>query len=172
MEKGNSNADLFEMAVQAEKTAMNLYLTLVQKFLHLPEVTAFWQGMLEDEITHARELESIRGSLNSEVLNAPADPSLLEKAHKACDCAILDKLESVADLDDAYELANEFEHSEVNTVFAALITDFTGLDDKARFASNELQVHLAKLMDFPSKFGVAVERKKMLVRTPVSQVLA
>jgi hypothetical protein len=172
MERDNSNAELFEMAVQAEQAGMSLYLALVQKFLHSPQVTAFWQGMLEDEITHARELERIRGSLSPDMLNAPADPGLLQKAGRACDRMILDRLGSVADLDDAYQLANEFEHSEVNTVFASLTADFTSEDEKARFASDELQLHLAKLMDFPSKFGDAAKRRKMSVRMPVRQVPA
>jgi hypothetical protein len=172
METDNSNATLFETALQAEQAGMNLYLALVQKFLHSPQVTAFWQGMLEDEITHARELEAIRSSLSPEVLDAPADASLLQKARKACDCTISAGLESVTNLDDAYQLANEFEHSEVNTVFASLTADFTGEDEKARFASNELQLHLAKLMDFPSKFGDANKRRKMSVRIPARQVPA
>jgi hypothetical protein len=172
MEKDDSNAALFEIAIGAEQAGMGLYLGLVQRFLHVPEIAGFWQEMLKDEITHARELERVRHSLKPDLLQAPADPSLLQKARKSCDCAILDKLESVANLDDAYELANEFEHSEVNTVFAALMTDFTGQDDKARFASNELQLHLAKLVDFPSMFGEAGNRRSVVVRGPICRVPA
>jgi len=172
MENDNSNAALFEIAIGAEQAGMSLYLGLVQRFLHVPEIAVFWQEMLKDEITHARELERVRRSLKSDILQAPADPSLLQKARQACDCTTLDKMESVANLDEAYELANEFEHSEVNTVFAALMTDFTGEDEKARFASNELRLHLAKLMDFPSKFGDAGKRRSVAVRGPICQVPA
>jgi hypothetical protein len=172
MEHNNSNAALFEIAIGAEQAGMSLYLGLVQRFLHVPEIAGFWQDMLEDEITHAKELERVRHSLKPDLLQVPADPVLLQKASEACDCTILDKLESVADLDDAYQLANEFEHSEVNTVFAALMTDFTGQDDKARFASNELQLHLAKLVDFPSKFGDAGKRRIVAVRGPICRVPA
>ena len=75
-------------------------------------------------------------------------------------------------MDDAYELANEFEHSEVNAVFAALMADFAAEDYRAKFASDELQLHLAKLMDFPSKFGDAEKRRKVAVRRPAYEVPA
>ena len=102
---------LFELAITAEKAVRDFYLGLAKKFSHLPQVSTFWKGMLTDEMKHAQGLEGFRRSLTPEQLSAPADPNLVGKAKKVLDISIQHSLDSIANLDDAYELAHALEHS-------------------------------------------------------------
>jgi rubrerythrin len=165
MPNDDSNAKLFELAIGAEKTAMDLYLGLLKRFSFLPEVSGFWNEMLKDEIQHAQELKNIRDSLRPSQLSLPADPSLLQKARKVLEFSVSDRLNSITTLDDAYELAHEFERSEVNTVFAFLMNEFVSDEKKKKFALSELQVHLARLMDFSQIFGDAEQRRNTKVES-------
>jgi hypothetical protein len=166
MHKVDTKGTLFDLALDAEKAGMDLYLNLVKRFVHMPDVAEFWQGMLNDKIQHATELERIRSSLNAELLQNPAEEEHIQKARKAHDFQMHDKLQSVENLDDAYKLAGEFEHSEVNTVFRLIMDEFLDDERKRKFALAELRLHLAKLADFSSRFGDAEWRKKTEVRRP------
>ena len=170
MSNAASNATLFELAIGAEKAAMDFYLGLLKKFSFLPEVSDFWNGMLKDKIGHAQELENIRDSLRPSQLSLPADPSLLRKAQKVSRFSVRDRLNSFPTLDDAYELAHEFEHAEVNTVFACLMNEFVSDEKKKKCALSELQSHLAKLMDFSQTFGNVEWRKNIVLCEPGGRV--
>ncbi len=166
MHKIDSNGTLFELALSAEMAGMDLYLNLVKGFVHMPDVAEFWQSMLNDEIQHATELERMKNSLSADLLRAPADEGFIQKARKAYDFPMHDRLKSVENLDDAFELAREFEHSEVNKVFGLLMDEFLDDERKRKFALAELRLHLAKLADFSLRFGDAEWRKKTEVRKP------
>jgi rubrerythrin len=152
---------LFDLAIGAEIEAMHLYNGLAKRFSHHPEVANFWHGMLQDEIEHAQHLERVRSYLKSDQLQAPADQSLIEKAKNISRISVEEGLSSVETLDDAYELANEFEHSEVNRVFTFLMSELVPDEQKRKFAFAELQQHLSKLMDFSKSFGDVESRKKV-----------
>ncbi len=152
-------ATLFELAIVAEKAAGDFYLGLVEKFSHLPEVSTFWKGMLADEMQHSWELENIRNYLTPEQISAPADPHLLEKAKKVLGFSVKDSLDSITTLNDAYQLAHDLEHSEINTVFAFIMNKFISRKKQKEFILGELENHTQKIMKFSEILGDARWRK-------------
>ena len=160
MPKDTTVAALFELAIGAEKTAEELYRGLETKFAHHPEVANFWGQYAAEEVTHARWLERFRDSLNSEELSAPADPHTLEEARAVLGFSVEDALEQIRNLEDAYQLASELEHSETNTVFEFLVNHFSSDEKTQSFLRTQLRDHIGRLMiDLPTQFeGAAVRR--------------
>jgi Lhr-like helicase len=56
-------------------------------------------------------------------------------------------------LDDAYELAHELEHSEVNAVFQFLATDFVPSEERTEYVVAAITRHQNKLMRFNQSHG-------------------
>jgi len=166
MEKNETMATLFTLAINAEKAAQSFYRGLTKKFSYLPEISNFWKKMEEDEKYHARELENIFNSLPPDKLLVPADQPVLWKAKEVSKFSVEDNLDSIKTLEDAYQIANEFENSEINTVFAFLTRKFISSAERKRFVLSELKYHLAKLMGFPQSFGDAEWRKSVVSENP------
>jgi rubrerythrin len=154
--------DLFDLAISAERAAEALYRGLEAKFAHHPEVAAFWSRYAEDEDGHARWLERLKASLDAEQLEAPADPVMAESLRRLLDVPIEDRLAEVEDLEDAYQLVNELEHSETNAVFEFLITHFASEQTTPAFLRAQLRDHVTRLMvDFPIQFQTAEARHEI-----------
>ena len=64
---------VFQQAIKAERKARSLYLQFSKVFVHVPQVSAFWGGLAQDEEQHARALEKIQESLTNKQLTQPAD---------------------------------------------------------------------------------------------------
>jgi hypothetical protein len=156
---------LFELAMQAEKTAEEFYAGLAEKFRHLPEVAAFWLTFSKEEEGHALELEKIRGALSPDQLATLADPAVFLKATKNRNTSALTLLNSVRNLHEAYELAHELESGEVNAVYGFLMSRFIASDWRRQFVLSEIKVHQARIMQFSSTFG-GVEWRKGILATP------
>jgi hypothetical protein len=153
-------AQLFEMAIAAEKAAEELYHGLKSKFARHQEVADFWQEYADEEAMHANWLRQMRDSLTPEQLAQPADASILQSAHRAFQVSVEKALKGVKNLDDAYELVNDLENSETNAVFEFIIGCF-GEDEKAQtFLRSQLRDHIGRLIaDFPTQFRTATARR-------------
>jgi ferritin len=169
MPNAETTSTLFDLAIGAEIEAMNLYSRLAKKFSHHSDIANFWHGMLKDELTHAQQLEKTRNSLRPDQLQTIADPSLIQKVKSIHRVPVKDRLDAVETLDDAYELVNDFEHSEVNRVFTSLMSKFVSDEQKKKFALMELQDHLSKLMDFSKSFGDAGWRRNIKIHPKSDQ---
>ena len=145
-------ATLIELAIAAEQASQELYVRLTQKYSYRPQVADFWQKMSLDENAHARSLEKIRDSLTTEQLQAPVDPVVLEQAKRNASLSVEDKLNSISTLEDAYQLAHELEHSEINTVFEFITAEFISLDVQREFVAAQLKKHVARLGEFPEAY--------------------
>ncbi len=145
-------ATLIEFAIAAEKASQELYARLTQRHSYLPQVADFWQKMSLDENAHARSLEKIRDSLTTEQLQATVDPVVLEQAKRNASLSVEDKLNSISTLEDAYQLAHELEHSEINTVFEFITAEFISLDVQREFVAAQLKKHVARLGEFPEAY--------------------
>jgi rubrerythrin len=145
-------ATLIELAIAAEQASQELYVRLTQKYSYLPQIADFWQKMGLDENAHARSLEKIRDSLTTEQLQAPVDPVVLEQAKRNASLSVEDKLNSISTLEDAYQLAHELEHSEINTVFEFITAEFISLDVQREFVAAQLKKHVARLGEFPEVY--------------------
>jgi rubrerythrin len=156
---------LFESAIAAEKAAEALYRGLEAKFAHHQEAADFWKQYAAEEVGHARWLERLRGRLSAEQLAAPADPDVLQQAHRAIQFSVEHALKGVKDLEDAYQLANELENAETNAIFEFLITSFPRDEQTAPFLRAQLKSHVGKIMiEFPTQFHSVGMRRAIKAR--------
>ncbi len=155
-------AGLFELGIAAENAAEEIYRGLEKRFAHHPEVAGFWARYAGEEKGHARQLQQLRDRATPEQLSAPADPSLIYSLHNLLQPSVTEVLGRIQNLDEAYELANELEHSEINTVFEFLITRCSTDEKIQAFLKSLLQDHISRLMfGFPAQFRSAAKRREV-----------
>jgi hypothetical protein len=152
---------LFEMSLAAEARGRDFYHLMSQAFAHLPEVEEFWLSLVRDEGGHIAVLNRIRAGLNQAQLDEPVQPEVLARNRTILDILTDDRIASVATLDDAYELAHEFEHSELNRLFTFLATRYITQAERSAFVIHELLDHQAKLVDFGKCFGDRAWRREV-----------
>ncbi len=160
--------DLFEVAIQLEETAQALYSNWQSAFAAETAVAKFWQVYAEDEQRHASMLRSTRDRLALEQLAAIAPPDMLGVAVN-----MLNELQrnppAVRDLDEAYELAHQLEHSEVNTIFEFLLSHVLPEDalfrgSGAQMARKQVSEHTNRLLfEFPEHLRDAHTRRAIKV---------
>jgi len=149
----DTNSTLFELAIIAEKRAAHCYSALASLFRLHPEIHAFWKEMQADEEIHARMLGDLRDALESAELEREAEPSLVWKARDILRAAHHERVGEVATLADAYQLAHDLEHCEVNAVLSFLLHSHVPRADKGRFLDAVLVEHQDKLGRFAERVG-------------------
>jgi rubrerythrin len=155
-------AELFGLAIMAERAAEELYHGLEAKFAHHEDVAGFWQAYAEEEAMHAEWLERLQNSLTPEQLSAPANPGVLKEAHRALQVPVEKRLRDVRDLEDAYQLVSDLENSETNAVFDFLISNFSEDPETQAFLRSQLKDHIGKLaIDFPIQFRLNAVRRQI-----------
>jgi len=155
-------AELFELAIAAERAAQELYLGLAARFGHHQDVADFWRMYAGAEDGHARWLERIREKSPPGQLSELADPSVLEDARKFLRFSAQGALNGIRNLEDAYQLANDLENSEINVVFEFMITNFTSDEQARSFLRSQLRDHIAMLMTrFPTRFSHPAGRRSI-----------
>lgn len=154
--------ELFELAIEAERTAEALYRGLETKFAHQQEVADFWKRYAAEEAGHARWLGRLRDRVSPGQLAAPADPVMLRNARQALRLSVEHALKEVKDLEDAYQLTNELESAEMNTVFEFLITSFPADEQTPSFLRDQLKSHVDKItIEFLKQFQSTVARRAL-----------
>jgi rubrerythrin len=152
--------ELFDLALAAEETAEALYRRLAAMFAQQEQVAAFWRSFAAAEAGHAAWLRRLRERTEPQRLDTPADPLALEQARQASRLSVGQLLADVRTLEDAFDLANELEHSEINVVFEFLITNFAADQKTQDFLRRQLRDHVAKLTHgFPEAFSSPSQRK-------------
>ncbi len=156
----NTVDHLFTLAITAENAAEAMYLVLAQRFSPYAEVAQFWREMAHAETVHGRVLERMRTRLEPAVLGAPATTVILRQAQEAAREDVIAAAEAVVDLEEAFQLAHEIEHSEINTVFEFLVATFPENPATGEFLREQLQIHAQRLMQaFPAPYGTPSARK-------------
>ena len=155
---------IFDRAIEIEYKAANIYTGFSQLFSHMPEIMAFWKGMAEDEKRQMAELQEIRKSLTNEQLLLPCDKKITEKVAEINRLLSNEVNVSIKNLDDAYELSNELEFSEVNAIFKFLSAEFVPSGRRIQLVASELKHHQNKLMEFFNNFGDRNWRKGISIR--------
>lgn len=154
-------AQVFEIAMDAERKAGQLYHSFVSLFAAYPPAVELWTNLARDEGYHLRVLEQIRDGLPEETLLEEVDPLLWEQAE------ILRRLEKststfvVENMDEAYQLTHELEHSEVNTMFEFLVHAFSNGTEMETIALQQLREHLRRLLRAEELLGPAEVRKRI-----------
>ncbi len=156
-------SELFELAILAEKTAEQLYLRLVDKFVHCPDVAAFWQRYAEEEAGHARWLERLHSELPPAERAALADPGTLNDARKILQFSLDNTLARVHNLEDAYQMVTELENSETNAIFEFLITNYALAQRSRAFLLAQVKQHAVNIAaEFPIQYRGADLRLAVL----------
>jgi rubrerythrin len=155
-------ADLLEISIRAEENAARLYMGLQRKFAAVKNVADFWASYAAEEGQHARWLIELKRRLSETELQQPVraiDGVILLSASKLMDVSIDHLLSTVKDLDQAYELANELEHGEINLLFEFLVEHFASRESN-EFLRQQLQQHVARLISsFPEPYNTPDMRR-------------
>ena len=157
-------AELFELAIAAEKAAEVLYLGFAVKFSYHGDVADFWRDYAGEEAGHARWLERTFENSGPEQLSTPADPEILRDARKLVEFSPQNALGEIKNLEDAYQLSNKLENSEMNVIFEFIISNFSSDETAGSFLRSQLKDHIARLMlEFPARFSHAASRQTVAV---------
>ena len=152
----------FEAAIGAEKTAEKFFLGLEKKFSHDTEVSQLWKQYAQDEAMHARWLEAIKSKLGVEELAKMVDGHTVQLLEVVTRISVEKALESIHDLEEAYELVNEIENGETNAIFRFLIDNFEADEKMRQFLRSQLNDHVARLtIDLPPQYRGAPSRRKI-----------
>lgn len=143
---------LFESAIQIERQVGNIYRELADRFAHHPQSVALWLSLAADEEVHARVLVRVRQGASPEKLASPAPAETLAAVAEISNRLGQAPLASVTNLEDAYELAHEFEHSEVNAIFEFLSVDVVPGAIEGEFVRTHIARHQQKLADFRQSY--------------------
>ncbi|MEN8126637.1 MAG: ferritin family protein [Planctomycetota bacterium] len=155
--------ELIDAAVTAEGVARKVYLGFTHRFMQCPDAANFWQTMADDESDHARILKDIRQHVSAEELASPVDARLADKAHDLRSLNPQALVNSITNLDDAYQIAYDLESSEVNTVFNFLTIRFLSTDESYDIITATIDRHLLRLAEFTRTFGDAEQCRQITV---------
>jgi hypothetical protein len=161
METTTTLSQLFECGIGAEKKAHVFYLSLARRFLSRPDISAFWESMAKEEEGHARIFERSRDTLPKSRLDAVIEIPMAQRADALDKLSVFGMLDSVHNLDDAYQLAHELESSDMNVVFNFLKFKLIPDGEKPGISPDVIERHLKKPIDFQKAFGEAQFRKQI-----------
>ena len=165
MHKTNTVSDIFRIAISLEQKAEDFYLGLSNKFSDHPEVSEFWKGMMKDEEQHARALQKSLNALTEEQRLMPVEVAgtnysddEIQRYLSLCD------LQSIKNLDDAYEAAYSLESSEINSKVKSLLKEFIKSEEMIYFILSVLEHHVSKLEEFSKSCGDENFRLRILAK--------
>jgi rubrerythrin len=159
MSNQSTLADLMQLAIQLEQSAEMLYRGMAAKFAHHPEIVAFWEHYAAEEVGHARWLERLQRTSSQEQLAAPADPLMLQTAHRLLGFSVEAALNRTRNLEEALQLAIELENSETNAIFEFLIINYSTDRNTIGFLRNQLKNHVANLTEtLPTQYKGRAQR--------------
>ncbi|MEN6335920.1 MAG: ferritin family protein [Phycisphaerales bacterium] len=151
--------DLLDLGIQLEAGLQRLYQEFAGMFGHCPEVAAFWRVLAVDEASHKNRLIQARSVLCGERLARAADAKTVREAQRLLDVEMRERPGEVRNLDDAYELANDLESSETNTIFRFFLSELHPDVSVASILMRDLDVHVERLMTgFPAEYATRTQR--------------
>lgn len=145
-------AQFFDRAIGWERTAEELYSGLAEMFAADLSARDIWLRMAADEALHVTLLEAglsrLTGDDRAQVLT-PHQMDVVDSIERE-----LAEIagETVVTLDDAYELANRLESSEINSVFQVLVLDKLEPDTRAALVRSQFEEHVARLTEMRHAF--------------------
>ena len=157
---------LFDYAIELERAAETLYRQMGKLFAHQHDVAQYWEHYADEERGHASYLERTKAGVSAERLALPADGKIITDTRKCLDVLSRKKLESIHNLEDAYQLATELENSETNAIFEFMITNFSTveLEKSHKFLQIQLGSHIARLeTELPEAYKSKAARQNLTV---------
>jgi rubrerythrin len=143
---------LFELAINWETQARDLYANFANLFNHEPKVYAFWIQLSKDESGHIDMLKEILGKTPTEKLLMLVGNEQWQSVTRVEGLIKEASTRKVLTLDDAYELAHQLEMSEVNTLFKMLVNDYLPDKEGYNFILSDVKEHIDRLMKFGKEY--------------------
>jgi len=150
---------LFELAINWETQARDLYANFANLFNHEPKVSTFWIQLSKDESGHIDVLKDI-------LKKTPTEKRLMEVGNEQWNSVTrvegLIKEAStrkVLTLDNAYELAHQLEMSELNTLFKIFVNDYLPDEEGHKFILSDVKEHIERIMKFGKEYTQSQKRR-------------
>lgn len=154
---------LFELAINWETQAQDLYEEFAKLFSHEPKVSAFWKQLSKDESRHSKVLKDFLKEIPREKLFAAMGDeqrNSVSRIEKLINEATTSKIQT---LDDAYELAHQLETSEMNKLFTMLVNQYLPDKEGHKFILSDVKEHIEMLMKFGKEYTQS-QRRRIPVR--------
>ncbi len=155
-----------ELAINWETQARDLFSDFANLFIHEPKVYEFWIQLSTEESMHIGVLKDILNKI-------PPEKRLMEVGNEQWNSVTqVDELikeastKKVLTLDDAYELAQQLETSEINALFKMLVIDYLPDEEGHKMIVSEIREHIEKLMRFGKEY---TQSHRRLVKARIIQ---
>ena len=145
-------ASLIERAIEFECRARDLYITFSDIFSHNDKVSTFWGQFSEDESRHMNLLEETRNTLSQEELSSPVGKKESASVRKVQHLLNTVTTVCIQNLNDAYELADEIENSEINAIFRFVLIKSVTAKERDMLIHAQIEEHLNRLITFGQEF--------------------
>ena len=143
---------LFDLAINWETQARDLYENFANLFHHEPKVSTFWKQLSKDESWHIDVLKDILNKISTEKRLMEVGNEQWNSVTRVEGLIKEASTRKVLTLDDAYELAHQLEMSEVNTLFKMLLNDYLPDKEGHKFILSEVTEHIERLMRFGKEY--------------------
>lgn len=147
--------ELFEHAIQLELQAGRIYRELADRFAHHQQAATLWQALAADEDAHAEMLTQALESVPADKLANQAPAAVWAKVAEILRLMSRKPQRTITNLADAYELAHQLEHSEINAVFEFLSVDVVPGKIEREFVRTQVIVHQQRLTEFRENYSGA-----------------
>jgi len=150
---------LFELAINWETQAHDLYANFAKLFNNEPKVSAFWIQLSKDESGHIVVLKDILNKISIEKRLMVVGNEQWNSVTRVEGLIKEASTRKVLTLDDAYDLAHQLEMSEVNTVFKILVNNNLPDEEGHKFIVSDVTEHIEKLMRFGKEYTQSQRRR-------------
>lgn len=157
-------AGIYEQLINIEFRTGELYAELSKLFFHVSDISDFWRELAKDEIFHMNTLQEIYKSLTDEQLLYSSDKQMWKYIAKIHALLNTNLIGSIKNLDDAYELAQRIEFSEINEIFTFLVTKYVFSAEQKQLVLSNIIQHNNKFMNFRYKIGDSTLRKQIKIQ--------
>lgn len=158
-------AQVFEAAIAAEGTAEQLFRALQAGFAAHPDLNEYWGRFAQDEVQHAAWLTELCARLSTDRLAEEVDEQTAHQVQAVARFSVAQALRRVADLEDAYELANEIESAETNALFRFLVEHCAPDEQMCDFLRRQLDRHVSGLLyHLPEPYQGVLNRRNVKLR--------
>jgi rubrerythrin len=150
---------LFELAINWETQARDLYANFANLFNHEPKVSAFWIQISKDEAEHIDVLKDILNKISTEKRLMEVGNEQWNSVTRVEGLIKEASTKKVLTLEDAYEVAHQLEMSEVNTLFKMLVNDYLPDEEGHKFILSDVKEHIDRLMQFGKEYTQSQKRR-------------
>jgi rubrerythrin len=145
-------AHFFDRAISWERAAEAFYSALAEMFAADLAVRDIWLKMAADEALHVTLLETGLAHLADDQKTHALTSHQLDVVDSIERDLAEIRSEEIITLDDAYELANRLESSEINSVFQMLVLDKLEPDTRSELVRSQFEEHVARLAELRHAF--------------------